>query len=259
MMHMRRSGQLVGVGSLFSPCRSWGLNSGHQAWQKVPLPTESSHPSFIFVFKVNNVNYSESTLSNVNLTPPGCILGRWERWVDLLSAFMVWDGGMVWNGRQKQAWGRAIARHAPTCRMWSLVSELLLGGSINEVEEAKMTYGFGDRLKKIILTSHKWSLQAHTASYTWKILSTLIQRQNEATRCRTYIIWDDPIVWKSRENNRIILLSFVREQRPYLSKRSRSWSWYVRPTPWIPIKFGLVVLEVHFQVSVESPLWWIAV
>jgi hypothetical protein len=39
--------------------------------------------------------------------------------------------------------------------MWSLVSELLLGGSINEVEEAKMTYGFGDRLKKIILTSHK--------------------------------------------------------------------------------------------------------
>jgi hypothetical protein len=29
-----------GVSSLLLPCRSWGWNSGHQAWQTMILPTE---------------------------------------------------------------------------------------------------------------------------------------------------------------------------------------------------------------------------
>ena len=33
-------GLLVGIGSLL-PCGPLGLNSGHRAWQQVPLPTES--------------------------------------------------------------------------------------------------------------------------------------------------------------------------------------------------------------------------
>lgn len=48
---------------------------------------------FLFVFKVNKVSYSGSTLSNVNLIPPSCSLQRWQRQVDLLRAFIVWDCG----------------------------------------------------------------------------------------------------------------------------------------------------------------------
>lgn len=85
-------GRLAGVSPFLSSCRSWGLNPGHQAWHQVPLPTESSH-SPLFVFKVNNVSYSGSTLSNANLILPSCSLQRWQRQVDLLGAFIVWDCG----------------------------------------------------------------------------------------------------------------------------------------------------------------------
>lgn len=35
--------QLASIGSLYSPCRSWGLCSEPQAWQQAPGPTETSH------------------------------------------------------------------------------------------------------------------------------------------------------------------------------------------------------------------------
>jgi hypothetical protein len=34
-----------------SPCGSWALNSGCQAWQQVPLPSEPSHWPIFFSFK----------------------------------------------------------------------------------------------------------------------------------------------------------------------------------------------------------------
>jgi hypothetical protein len=41
-------GQLTDIVLPFLPCRLWGLNSGHQAWQQVPLPTKPSHWPFGF-------------------------------------------------------------------------------------------------------------------------------------------------------------------------------------------------------------------
>ena len=39
--HVEVRGQFVGVGSLLLLCGFWGLNSGCQAWQQVPLFPES--------------------------------------------------------------------------------------------------------------------------------------------------------------------------------------------------------------------------
>lgn len=41
-------GQLLGVGFLL-PDRSWGPNSGHQAWQQVPLATKTSHQPLVLL------------------------------------------------------------------------------------------------------------------------------------------------------------------------------------------------------------------
>lgn len=41
-----------------SPCRFWGLNLGHQAWQQAPLPTKSSHPCIPPSFKTSFQRYT---------------------------------------------------------------------------------------------------------------------------------------------------------------------------------------------------------
>lgn len=120
-------GRLAGVSPFLSSCRPQGLNSGHQAWHQAPLPTESSHSPFLFVFKVNNVSYSGSALSNVNLIPSICLLQRWQRQVDLLRAFMVWDCGAGFGGgmadRNRIEGNQQQDVHTHTCRMWSLIPE----------------------------------------------------------------------------------------------------------------------------------------
>lgn len=48
-MHMHESQrEACNVSSLLLPYRSWELNSGHQTWQQVSLPTEPSHQPIIF-------------------------------------------------------------------------------------------------------------------------------------------------------------------------------------------------------------------
>lgn len=41
--HVKARGELEEVDSLLSSCRPQGLNSGHQVWWHVPLPTEAVH------------------------------------------------------------------------------------------------------------------------------------------------------------------------------------------------------------------------
>ena len=43
--------QHVGVGILLSPCRWWGLNSGHRAWWKHLFPEETPCPLLLGILK----------------------------------------------------------------------------------------------------------------------------------------------------------------------------------------------------------------
>ena len=64
---------------------------------------------------------------------------------------------------------------------------------------------------------------------------------------------------ESWEHHKIILVSHVWCEWLGLSEKSRSWGWYVRTTPQIPIKFGPVAVEVCFRVGVDSPSRWLSI
>lgn len=51
---------------LLPPCGSQGWNSSRQAWQQVPLPTETSHQSLLRAFKAASC----SSLATLNLSTP---------------------------------------------------------------------------------------------------------------------------------------------------------------------------------------------
>lgn len=50
--HVEVRKQLVEASSLLLRCRFWQVNSGHQVWWQVPLPTPPSHWLYFFVFVV---------------------------------------------------------------------------------------------------------------------------------------------------------------------------------------------------------------
>lgn len=94
--------------------------------KRLYLLNHLTHP-FLFVFKVNTVSCSGSALSNVNLIPSICILQRWQRQVDLLRAFMVWDCGAGFGGgladKKRIEGNQQQGVYTHTCRMWSLIPE----------------------------------------------------------------------------------------------------------------------------------------
>lgn len=53
--HVENRGRLMKVSSHFLLCGFWGSNSGHQFWQKAPLPTKPSYQSLFNTFLWNSL------------------------------------------------------------------------------------------------------------------------------------------------------------------------------------------------------------
>lgn len=69
-------GQLVGIDSLLLPGGSWASDSGHQAWQQAPLPTEPSdqtHNGILYkLFNCLRQGLSTSALTDSGVRYYGC-------------------------------------------------------------------------------------------------------------------------------------------------------------------------------------------
>lgn len=153
--------------------------------------------------------------------------------------------------------------YVPTAGVWCLEPELFFRDSVNETDfsdfsEAKKTlYGF-------ILT---WKLIATKRVELCRHVSCPSMRNVFCGfNVKTVPHWDIGQAFsqmsgyrKSGEHHEIILVSHVWCEWLGLSEKSRSWGWYVRATPWIPIKFGPVVVEVCFRVGLDSLSRWLSI